>query len=124
MTKKKPPKPRALKKPRPLKQQRRRPGRLMSAADSIRHTSGDLRVRALLHELQVHSEEITVQNEQLLKAQAELEQTRDRYADLYDFAPIGYVSLTPDGNILEINLSGAALLGRQRRFLINVPITG
>jgi PAS domain S-box-containing protein len=124
MTKKKPPNPRTLKKPRTLKTRRHTPGRLMSAADDIRHTSKDLRVRALLHELQVHSEEITVQNEQLLKAQAELEQTRDRYADLYDFAPIGYVSLTPDGIILEVNLTGATLLGRQRRFLINVPIAG
>lgn len=107
-----------------LKKTRHKPGALMSALDDTRRASSDLRVRTLLHELQVHSEEITAQNEQLLKAQAELEQARDRYADLYDFAPIGYVSLNPDGRILEINLTGAALLGRQRRFLLNVPITG
>jgi PAS domain S-box-containing protein len=106
------------------KKKRRKPGELMSALDEARQASGDLRVRTLLHELQVHSEEITVQNEQLLKAQAELEHARDRYADLYDFAPIGYLSLSSDGMILEINLTGAALLGRQRRFLLNVPIAG
>jgi PAS domain S-box-containing protein len=102
----------------------RKAGALMSALDDTRRASSDLRIRTLLHELQVHSEEITVQNEQLIKAQWELEQARDRYADLYDFAPIGYVSLDPEGTILEINLTGAALLGKQRRFLLNTPITG
>ena len=101
----------------------RKPGHLMADLDHARQASSDIHVRTLLHELQVHSEEITVQNEQLLKAQAELEHARDRYADLYDFAPVGYVSLSPDGTILEINLMGAALLGRQRRYLINVPLT-
>ena len=75
----------------------------------------------LLHELQVHSEEITAQNEQLIKAQRELELARDRYADLYDFAPIGYVSLDVRGNIADINRAGAALLGRPRQYLLDLP---
>jgi signal transduction histidine kinase len=76
----------------------------------------------LLHELQVHSEEITVQNEQLLKAQAEIEHARDRYAELYDFAPLGYLSLDAHGVILECNFATSALLARPRRFLLDVPL--
>jgi PAS domain S-box-containing protein len=105
-----------------VKKRRRKPGELMSALDEARDASSDLRVRTLLHELQVHSEEITVQNEQLLKAQAELEHARDRYADLYDFAPIGYMSMDQHGKIAEINLAGAALLGRPRQNLISQPL--
>src|SRR5262245_39229616 len=83
----------------------------------------DIDVRGLIHELQVHSEEITVQNEQLLKTQGELEEARDRFAALYDFAPIGYVSLDAHGVITEINLTGAAMLGKPRAFLINLPFS-
>jgi PAS domain S-box-containing protein len=75
----------------------------------------------VLHELQVHSEEITVQNEQLVKAQIELEQTRDRYADLYDFAPVGYVSIDSRATVVDVNLAGAALLGRPRSFILGMP---
>lgn len=88
-----------------MKKKRRKPSALMSALD------------------QAHGEEITVQNEQLLKAQRELEQARDRYADLYDFAPIGYLSLDPNGRIVDINLAGAALLGRTREYLITMPLS-
>ena len=107
-----------------MKKKSRKPGDLMADLDEARQGSSDLRIRTLLHELQVHSEEITVQNEQLLKAQADLEQARDRYADLYDFAPIGYASLTPEGMILEINLTGASLLGRPRAALLNLSFVG
>ena len=79
-------------------------------------------VRKLIHELQVYSEQITAQNEQLFKAQAELEEARDRFADLYDFAPIGYLSLDVNGVISEINLAGAALFGRARAFLLKMPL--
>jgi signal transduction histidine kinase len=103
---------------------RRDPAALQSAAHRAQDAAIDPEVRALLHELQVHSEEITVQNEQLVKTQIDLELARDRYADLYDFAPVGYISLDPHGSILEVNLQGTSLLGRHRRFLIGVPLTG
>ena len=80
------------------------------------------KVQMLLHELHVRAEEITAQNEALIRAQAELEQARDRYADLYDFAPIGYVVLSADGVILDINLAGTMLLGHDRRFLAGLPL--
>jgi PAS domain S-box-containing protein len=101
---------------------RRKAPALLTAIDRAREQSTDHRVRALLHELQVHTEEITVQNEQLQRAQHELEQARDRYADLYDFAPIGYIALNPAGAILEINLMASMLLGRPRHLLINLPV--
>lgn len=80
------------------------------------------KVQMLLHELHVHAEEITAQNETLIRTQAELERARDRYADLYDFAPIGYMALNADGVILDINLAGTALLGHDRRFLTGLPL--
>jgi PAS domain S-box-containing protein len=104
-----------------MSKSRRKQSSLIPAAVSPRPADSDMRIRALLHELQVHSEEIAAQNEQLTKTQHELELSRDRYADLYDFAPIGYTSLDRHGFIQEINLAGAALLGRQRSLLIGLP---
>ena len=105
-----------------MKKKRRQPAELMSALDHARAASSDMQIRTLVHELQVYSEEVTVQNEQLLKAQTELEEARDRFADLYDFAPIGYFSLSARGAIVETNLAGATLLGRPRHYLINAPL--
>src|SRR5262245_22978680 len=86
-------------------------------------SSSGRQVHELIHELQVYTEEVTVQNEQLLKAQHELELARDRFADLYDFAPIGYLLLDVHGTILDINLAGAALLGKHRSSLVKLPLT-
>src|ERR1041385_8229582 len=71
-------------------------------------------LQEVIHELRVHQEEIRVQNDQLIDAQRSLEQSRDRYANLYDFAPISYVTLDRNGVVLEINLTGCKLLGVER----------
>ncbi|MGC2048289.1 MAG: PAS domain S-box protein, partial [Gallionella sp.] len=77
------------------------------------------RVEDLLHELRVLQVELEMQNETLRLSQLAMEESRDRYADLYEFAPVGYLTLTPDGLISDINLTGAVLLKEDRRKLIN-----
>lgn len=73
----------------------------------------------ILHELRVHQIELEMQNEELRQAHAALEASRDRYVDLFEFAPIGYVTLTRDGMIAEINLAAAVLLGVGRKRVIH-----
>ena len=73
----------------------------------------------LLHELQVHQIELEMQNETLRQAQVALWEFRDRYMDIYEFAPVGYLTLTDTGLIAEINLAGAALLGDDRKKLLH-----
>jgi PAS domain S-box-containing protein len=75
-------------------------------------------MQRLVHELQVHQIELELQNEELQDARAELEAGLERYSDLYDFAPIGYVTLDGDGTIGQVNLSGARLLGLERSRLV------
>jgi PAS domain S-box-containing protein len=73
----------------------------------------------LLHELQVHQIELEMQNAELQDARNEIEAGLEKYTDLYDFAPVGYFSIDEQGLILEVNLTGAALLGVERSHLIN-----
>ncbi len=73
----------------------------------------------LVHELQVHQVEMEMQNTELQEARDRMEVLLDKYTDLYDFAPVGYFSLDEQGRILEVNLTGAALLGVERSRLIN-----
>lgn len=65
----------------------------------------------LVHELQVHQIELEMHNEALRHAFEEVDALRDRYADIYDFAPVGYFTLDPRGVIVDLNLAGAILLG-------------
>ena len=73
----------------------------------------------LVHELEVHQIELEMQNEELRRAQEELELSRKTYAELYDFAPVGYFIFDACGLIREVNLTGAQLLGIERLKLAN-----
>jgi PAS domain S-box-containing protein len=99
-----------------------------SKADLVRdlvalEAHSDASTAQLLRELQTHQIELEMQNHALREAQQQLEETRDRYADLYDFAPVGYLTLDESARILEINLNGTAILGHMRAALIGTPLT-
>lgn len=78
----------------------------------------------LLHELQVHQIELEMQNAELQEARDKMEILLETYTDLYDFAPVGYFSVNEQGVILEVNLTGAALLGIERSRLIKQRLQG
>lgn len=80
--------------------------------------SGETVFMRMLHELQVYQMELELQNRELREAQLELEETRDRYEDLYDFDPLAYFTFDSHGLILELNLAGAKLLGKDRLGLL------
>ncbi len=80
-------------------------------------------VHPLVQQLEVHRLELETQNRQLRESQALLEQSRARYADLYDFAPVAYLSVDPAGRITEANLTAAAFLGIERSRLVGRFLT-
>jgi PAS domain S-box-containing protein len=83
---------------------------------------GDARLEdadSLIHKLRVHQIELEMQNEELQRVQNDLEVSRSRYADLYDFAPVGYLTMNKHGQIVDLNLTAARQLGIERGRLIN-----
>ncbi len=79
--------------------------------------------RKILHELRVHQIELEMQNEELRKIQLELIDSRERYFDLYDLAPVGYCTLSEKGLIMEANLTITTLLGLARSALVKQPLS-
>jgi PAS domain S-box-containing protein len=94
------------------------------AEEALRTTRRDVAampvkdVQQLVHELQVHQIELEMQNDELRRTQLELEAARDRYLDLYDFSPVGHLTLNTHGKIVESNLRAGTLLGINRNKLI------
>jgi PAS domain S-box-containing protein len=79
--------------------------------------------RQMLYELQVHQIELEMQNDELRRTQAALDLAKSRYFDLYDLAPVGYLTLSDGGTILEANLTAATMLGVERSSLVRRAIT-
>ncbi len=80
-------------------------------------------VQKLVHELQVHQIELEMQNDELRRAQLALEESRDRYLDLYDFASVGYFTVGQRCGCFGSQSFGAGLLGIERGSLIGKPLT-
>ena len=102
--------------PPPALRQRAEERLRSTVTDRHRMSTGDM--QRLVHELQVTQIELQLQNEDLRQTQIDLEQARDCYRELYDYAPVGYVTLTREGVILEANLTTAKLFREARASLI------
>lgn len=100
--------------------------RSRSATESASAGAGPLSPEAtqkIVHDLRVHQIELELQNEELRRAQLQLEASRERFVELYDLAPIGYFTLAQTGLIEEANLTAASLFGVERSALIQKPLT-
>jgi diguanylate cyclase (GGDEF)-like protein/PAS domain S-box-containing protein len=102
---------------------KRRTGPMDRRARPSKATSSNC-AEELLHELRVHQIELEMQNEELQRARAALETSHNRYLNLYEFAPVGYLTLTTEGEIIETNLTAAALFGVERGNLIKRHFSG
>ncbi len=109
-----------------MNERRRHPGRRQSelreqaeaALTRLPRLAARGSVAETLHELQVHQIELEMQNETLRQTETALEESRDRYLDLYEFAPVGYLTLDDSGTIVTANLTAAGLLGCERERLL------
>ncbi|WP_281542235.1 sensor histidine kinase [Maribacter aestuarii] len=81
------------------------------------------KARTLMHELEVHQVELEMQNQELREAQHLLEDARDQYTDLFDFAPIGYLILDDKGVIENINLTACTMMGIDRSLIKGKPFS-
>ena len=84
---------------------------------------GLLETAIVIHDLEVHQIELEMQNRQLRETEARLEAAMQRYRDLYDFAPIVYLTLDAEGRIQDANLTAATFLRTERGTLIGKPLT-
>lgn len=96
-------------------------------ASLIQHSATESSVNPaapeLLHELQVHQIELEMQNEELHCSHIDLENANKRYMALYEFAPVSYITMSREGLVTEINVSGATLLGVHRKKLLGSPFS-
>ncbi|MBI5531691.1 MAG: PAS domain-containing protein [Deltaproteobacteria bacterium] len=86
-------------------------------SSQVQPLSADQR-RSHVQDLELHCASLEMQNEELRRTQREIEHSRERYVALYDFSPAAYLTLDAHGVVLEINLTGAAMVGVERAYLI------
>lgn len=90
----------------------------LSTPASSQNRARELEIQAVLQELEVYQIELEMQNRELRESQQALEESQDRYLNLYDFAPMGYLTLTNQGLIHELNLTAAGMIGTERHWLV------
>jgi PAS domain-containing protein len=90
--------------------------RYETATEQPLETMGD--PEKLHHELQVHQIEMEMQNAELRQARYQLEEALEQYTDIYDFAPVGYLTLDREGTISKLNFAAAGLVGLERSRLV------
>lgn len=84
---------------------------------------GTEEIKQMFHELRVHQIELEMQNEELMRAEIELMASQERYFNLYELAPAGYMTLSQKGIILQCNLAATTMVGYSRSKLIGLPIS-
>jgi PAS domain S-box-containing protein len=84
--------------------------------------TGPLTKESIIQELRIRKAELEIQNEELIRSREELEISRNKYSNLFEFAPIGYFTLSIYGIIEEVNLTATNILGRSRNEIINKPL--
>ncbi|MFP4507778.1 MAG: HD domain-containing phosphohydrolase [Candidatus Acetothermia bacterium] len=75
-------------------------------------------IKGLLHELQVHQVELELQNEELRETRTRLRKMKEKYVDLYHSAPISYLTLNEEGEVLDANMTAAKKLQTRKEQLI------
>jgi PAS domain S-box-containing protein len=108
---------------KPADNLRKRAGEKISkSSDGIGETSPEkmssAEIRKRIQELHIHQIELEMQNEALRRSQRETSDFHRRYEELFNFAPVGYFTLDKKGHILETNVTGASILGFEKRSLI------
>lgn len=89
----------------------------VGGSEVARKVSAEANTDKLIHELEVHQIELETQNEELIRVNEQASVATKKYIELYDFAPSGYFTLSKKGEILELNLAGAKILGKDRSLL-------
>lgn len=89
--------------------------------ERLSRTSEANQVKNLFQNLRIHQVELEMQNRELREVLETLDDMRERYTDLYDFAPVGYMTLDARGVVRDINLTGATMLGQPRSELLDRP---
>ena len=80
-------------------------------------------IQRVIHELRIYHIEQEIKNLEYREARNQLTETRDRYAELYDFAPIAYVTFDSHAHITDLNLAAAKMFGQERELVLNKPIS-
>ena len=102
---------------------RRRAQKILAAQPDEVPVMSQEDMKALIHELDTYQVELELQNEDLRHTLEELDQSRQRFADLYEFAPVGYFTFDSKGHILAVNLTGSRQLGVEKEALLKKPFT-